>query len=128
VVTTDLITAARSGSIAAVEQVLQQLGLEQSTANNAGYTSAVTAIYGGSATLTDVIISRTNTDLNAQGVTGNTMMMWASLWGQLNVVKSLLQQGADLTLKNNDGLTALQLASNGGYRDIVNLLRNSGAV
>lgn len=125
--TVDLITAARSGSIAAVEQVLQELGLDEATSNNVGYTSAVAAIFGGSSVLTDVIVERTGVDLNSQGVTGNTLLMWASLWGQIAVATSLLKQGADMTLTNKDGLNALQLASRAGYVNVVHLLRSFGA-
>ena len=107
--------------------MLNELGLEASTNNNLAYTSAVTAVFGGNSALTDVLVSRTSLNLNAVGVTGNTLLMWASLWGQYNVARSLLQQGADYSVVNNDGLTALQLAANSGHVSVVQLLRGFGA-
>jgi len=125
--TTDLVAAAHSGSVAAVEAVLTAMGIGSATENNLGYTATVTAIFKGSAVVTDVILSRTNLDINLQGVTGNTPLMWAALWGQYAVASSLLKQGADTSLTNNDGLDALQLAAKNGKRDVVKLLRSYGA-
>jgi ankyrin repeat protein len=103
------------------------MGINGATENNVGYTATVTAIFSGSAVVTDVLLSRTNLNINAQGVTGNTPLMWAALWGQYDIADSLLKQNADVTLKNKDGYNALQLAAQNGHKDVVNLLRSYGA-
>lgn len=59
---------------------------------------------------------------------GNTPLMFASIFGQLEATRMLLLQDADVTLTNKDGETAMSLAKKGGYRDIVALLRNNGAL
>ena len=47
-------------------------------------------------------------------------------WGA-EVVCVLLEHGADVEAKRNDGKTALQLAADEGYDEIVKLLREHGA-
>lgn len=67
--------------------------------------------------------------LLAQGVAvdarddgGNTALMLAVTHRQAQVVRKLLDSGADASLVNASGLTALQLAKQQGFADIVQLL------
>ena len=67
--------------------------------------------------------------LLAQGVAvdarddgGNTSLMLAVTHRQAQVVRKLLDSGADASLVNASGLTALQLAKQQGFADIVQLL------
>jgi len=50
----------------------------------------------------------------------------ASDWGKLEVVRQLLEHGADVEVKDNDGETALQCATDEGYDEIMKLLREHG--
>ena len=43
--------------------------------------------------------------------------------GQKEAVELLIEKGADINAKNNEGLTALQMASQKGHQSIVELLR-----
>ena len=45
----------------------------------------------------------------------------------IEAVKTLLDKGADINAKDNDGSTALKLASEKGYTDIIKLLKQAGA-
>ncbi|WP_167496567.1 ankyrin repeat domain-containing protein [Desulfopila sp. IMCC35006] len=54
-------------------------------------------------------------------------LLEAAARGDLTGVKNLLDQGADVNVKNKDGITALMLASADGYKDIVELLLTQGA-
>jgi hypothetical protein len=47
--------------------------------------------------------------------------------GDLSVVRALLDSGADVNARQNDGTTALMIATQGGQKDIVELLRQHGA-
>lgn len=47
--------------------------------------------------------------------------------GDISAVKALLEKGADVNAKNNDGTTALIQASEYGYSDIVKMLLAKGA-
>jgi hypothetical protein len=58
---------------------------------------------------------------------GATRLMFASEMGHLNVVQLLVDEGADINAKSNNGLTALMIASGIGHREIVQLLIAEGA-
>ncbi len=55
-------------------------------------------------------------------VEGFTALMFAAAEGQLEVVQTLLNHGADVTLRDVDGDTALDFASQNGHTDVVRLL------
>ena len=58
---------------------------------------------------------------------GKTPLHWASFNGSLEVVRLLLEHGADAEAKDNKGETALQIAVDGGFEKVVELLRVHGA-
>lgn len=109
------------------EAVIRTMGVEAVKANNFAYTALVTAVFGGYSNVANVLIARTGLSMDSTGVVGNTALMWACYWGQYNVALSLLQQGADYTIVNNDGETALSLAVKQGFRNIATLLLSYGA-
>ena len=51
--------------------------------------------------------------------------MNASYNGHLEIVKFLIENGADINIKNNDGKTALDFAEENDYKNIIELLKNS---
>ena len=62
-------------------------------------------------------------------IVGNTWtaLIWASSRGHRETASLLLDRGADINLKNNDGETALMEASSSGHTEIVSLLLDRGA-
>jgi ankyrin repeat protein len=50
--------------------------------------------------------------------------MQASYHGYLNLVKELVYRGAVMTLRNNEGMTALDLARGSNYKDVVAFLES----
>jgi hypothetical protein len=58
---------------------------------------------------------------------GRTALMAAARSGQTDTVKTLLEQGADVKAKDNDGLTALMDAATAGQTDTVKTLLEQGA-
>lgn len=77
--------------------------------------------------MTEVLLRKGEINLNGQGITGNTLLMFASIFGKYDHSDLLVKAGADYTLRNNQGDSALSLAKKGGYREIVKLLRSFGA-
>jgi ankyrin repeat protein len=49
--------------------------------------------------------------------------MWSGELGQMEVVRFLLQSGADKSLKNNRGKTAVEIAEAKGQKEVVKILR-----
>lgn len=71
---------------------------------------------------------RLGVDINAISAEGNTALCFASYWGQLDVVKMLLENGADLEMRSEQtGLTPLLEAAHFGQFKIVKFLTESGA-
>jgi len=51
----------------------------------------------------------------------------AALWGQLGLVRELLEKGADVKVANRDGNTPLHLAAFMCHQEVVDLLIEHGA-
>ena len=56
-----------------------------------------------------------------------TPLHWASSHEVLEAVRLLLEHGADVKAKYNDGKTALQEAADRGHEKVVEFLREHGA-
>ena len=68
------------------------------------------------------------TDVNAQEpYNGGTPLMLAALTGQTSVAEMLIENGAELDMKNNDGATALLIAAFFGHPETLRLLIGKGA-
>jgi len=63
-------------------------------------------------------------DMDHQDKGGNTALMWATGNGSINSVDWLLGKGADATIRNESGRTALDIAENKGYAEIALMLRS----
>jgi len=67
-------------------------------------------------------------DVNTKANDGGTAVMLAASAGDTNLVKALLGRGADVTGKYVEtGQTALMVARDHGYDEIVQLLQTAGA-
>ena len=63
-------------------------------------------------------------DINAKDIVGGgTPLHYASLNGYINIVRFLIDKGADITCQGKDGVTALSLAEHEGHKDVADLLR-----
>lgn len=64
-------------------------------------------------------------DINGYNVDGQTALHQSCLSGNLELVKLLVQFGADVRLTNRDGWSALHIAAYYGHRDIALYLINA---
>ncbi|KAL5518956.1 hypothetical protein ACEPAH_639 [Sanghuangporus vaninii] len=83
------------------------------------------AIKGDTQELDAFIESHAGLDVNAIDEFGFTALHLACDRGNVESVKVLLRKGADASLKDSDGLSALVLAEEAGHEDIAALLRTS---
>lgn len=71
---------------------------------------------------------RAETDINSkEDLSGSTPLMVATTFGQVEVARFLISEGADLDARNNSGGTALHVACFFCQPEIVELLLNAGA-
>lgn len=70
----------------------------------------------------------TQCNINFQNQRGLTALMEATIAGQTDIVKLLISKGADLTVEDEDGRDALNLACEKGQWDIVQLLNKPNDV
>jgi ankyrin repeat protein/WD40 repeat protein len=54
---------------------------------------------------------------------GHTPLHYAAMNGHASIVKILIAHGADREMKSNDGLTALELATQAGHQSVVDLFK-----
>jgi hypothetical protein len=73
------------------------------------------------------LLKEKNADPNIYDDTGLTPLMRASVKGNVEGVKLLLQYGADTELKDGDGYTALFLAVRFNQKEVVQILVDAGA-
>jgi len=62
--------------------------------------------------------------LDTSGAAAMTALMFAAIGGHAEVVQALLDAGADVSIRNNNGQTALEEAQKSGHADIVAVLRS----
>src|SRR5687768_16462498 len=73
----------------------------------------------------EAVLSRA--DINARNEHGMTALMRAAYHGRIQMVRVLLEHGADPNLTRNDNFTALSLAAFFGHSEIVEMLIGRGA-
>ena len=54
-----------------------------------------------------------------------TPLMWAAFTGHTNIVQMLILAGANAQARDNQGMTALMIASEAGHQEVVNILKES---
>ena len=68
-------------------------------------------------------------DVNAKrGDSGQTPLMLATLRGEADTVKILLEKGADVNIRGNSGKTALDIAEEKGYVEIIRMIKEVSPV
>ncbi|KAI0639688.1 ankyrin [Trametes polyzona] len=96
-------------------------------AKDEGSESAVSnlAIAGDAQGLVTYLEKHREVDVNAKDENGYTALHLAADRGHTEVVRVLLERGADREIKDQDGFTAKELAEVAGHDEIVNLLSDT---
>jgi len=83
-----------------------------------GWTPLLWALFNQSRAIIEVLLWTGRVKIDRQDRTGRTALIWAANYGYLDVVQLLVTWEADLHVKNEDGLTAADIARLGGYREV----------
>ncbi|MDT8991642.1 ankyrin repeat domain-containing protein [Curvibacter sp. APW13] len=86
--------------------------------NKPGWTPLHYAATGGHAAVVRLLLDE-HAYIDAESPNGSTPLMMAAMYGTLEVVQLLVLAGADVTLKNELGLSALDFATRAGKPDTV---------
>ena len=82
------------------------------------------AAYFNNDKIVDYLINKLNFNVDEINLNNETSLMIAAKENNIETVKCLLNNNANVTLKNNDQKTALDLARDNGNFEIVELLEN----
>ncbi|KAM6959204.1 histone-lysine N-methyltransferase EHMT2 [Aplochiton taeniatus] len=91
-----------------------------------GYTGLHHAAKLGSLEIVNLLLETGQVDINAQDSGGWTPIIWAAEHKHLNVIRALLNRGADVTLKDKEMNVCLHWASFAGCVEIAELVLNAG--
>ncbi len=116
---TALMLAAQANRLDVVKLLLQA-NANPNLQDASGWTALMKAVYRGNTECVRLIADRSR-----EGV--NKGLLIAALMGHLDTAKLLLDYGAEVDTRADDGTTALMLAASKGNRDLVSLLLKSGA-
>jgi ankyrin repeat protein len=116
---TALILAAQNDQPDIVKILLQNRA-DPDKEDNHGWTALSTAAYRGSARCVQILADRSKTDLSRA-------LLFATLSEHKDVIKILLDYGAEVDSRSGDGRTPLILAASKGNKEIVNMLLQAGA-
>ncbi len=83
------------------------------------------AVYFNNDKIVDYLINKLNFNVDEINLNNETSLMIAAKENNIETVKCLLNNNANVTLKNNDQKTALDLARDNGNFEIVELLENT---
>ena len=142
---TALIRASQNGHLEVVQYLASQ-GADINAKNNDGDTALIRASFKGHLEVVQYLATQ-GADINAKNNDGKTALMRANFKGHLEVVqylatlrmhnsarsghlaevKKAIEKGADINAKNNDGKTALMIASQNGHLEVVQYLFTRGA-
>ncbi|XP_032872608.1 ankyrin repeat and SAM domain-containing protein 6 isoform X2 [Amblyraja radiata] len=105
----DIFCALKLGSYPLVKEILDEDANQANIVNADGASPLMIAAMTGQLELVQLLCER-NSDIDKQdGVHGWTALMQATYHGSKDVVKYLLNQGADVNLCSKDGVTAFDL-------------------
>jgi ankyrin repeat protein len=114
--------------------LLLRLGADPNLQDNNGNTAVVMAAWSGYAEIVRTLTTAgASTAVQAEGTVplpmdrGMTPLMAASITGDRDIVRQLLESGVKVNLRDRDGQTALMNAVRYGHGEIANMLLINGA-
>lgn len=115
----DLLFAVRFDQVSDVQNFLKRGMNVNAVEATRGETLLMVALREDSKKVFPVLLAHKDIALEARAANGDTILMLASYLGNLPMVKTLIEHGAEV---NQPGWTALHYAAAGGHKEIVALL------
>ncbi|XP_071383588.1 histone-lysine N-methyltransferase EHMT2 isoform X2 [Centroberyx affinis] len=109
-----------------VARYLVQSGASVYHAEDDGYTGLHHAAKLGSLEIVNMLLETGQVDINAQDSGGWTPIIWAAEHKHVDVIRALLNRGADVTIMDKEKNVCLHWASFAGSVDIAELVLNAG--
>ncbi|KAM4630901.1 histone-lysine N-methyltransferase EHMT2 [Polymixia lowei] len=109
-----------------VTRYLVQSGASVYHAEDDGYTGLHHAAKLGNLDIVNLLLETGQVDINAQDSGGWTPIIWAAEHKHVDVIRALLNRGADVTIKDKEMNVCLHWASFAGSVDIAELVLNAG--
>jgi hypothetical protein len=120
----ELSAAASRGDVTALRGLLDE-GAEVEAGDNAGWTSIIHAARGGHNEVVQLLLQHgANPNVVENGNQNMTPLHWAATSNNIDGVRMLLENGADVNRSTTNGYTALMLAANNASPQLVQLLLN----
>lgn len=119
--------AALEGHVAIIEELLKAPRIFVNAKDQQGSTALILAAQRGHAEAVDALIRAKGVDLNLDNNDGMTALMYAAQSGSLHIVQALVKAGADQTVQDRTGRTALDWAQDSNRQDVVNFLQRSAS-
>ena len=117
---TALMVASFLGNADAVRKIIAR-GAE---VNQPGWTALHYAAANGSVEVIALLLEH-HAYIDTESPNKTTPLMMATRFGKLDAVRLLIAEGADMTLKNDLGMTALDFAKESQHGDLTELLQQS---
>ena len=114
-----LMLAAIKGYLSLVQKLVDN----DADVNKTGWTALHYAASGGHVPVIAHLLEH-SAYIDAESPNGTTPLMMAAMYGSPEAVKHLIQAGADLTIKNQLGLTALDFAVRGQRQNAKELIES----
>jgi len=112
--------AAAAGSFPDIVKLLLDAKADPAHQDHQGWTALLKAVYKGNAQSVQQLVEGSKADLDRG-------LLIAALLGYPEVVKILLEHGAEVDVRSDDGRTPLMLAASKGNQDLVAILLKAGA-
>jgi ankyrin repeat protein len=116
---TALMKAAANNEAAVVKALLKK-GADANLQDQSGWSALMKAVYQGNAECVQALVGQSRQEVNRA-------LLVAALTGQKGIAKVLLNNGAEVDTRADDGRTPLMLAATRGDNGLVSLLMAAGA-
>ncbi|XP_067662108.1 ankyrin repeat domain-containing protein 17-like [Haliotis asinina] len=124
---TPVIVAADKGQKDVVELLVRE-GADVSRVNDVGNNALHVACRGGHVDVAEFILSLNRVDVNSRGWRSRTPLMEAAANGRREVVELLMKEGADVSLRDDDGNNTFHLACVGEHLEVAEFLLSLNVV